>query len=263
MLLHSPVYEVERKERTPIDQSYKRNAIVDDDSVLLSVISDMLRKLGHTPINCHNPDEFEKLAKQADMILTDMEMGEISGQDILQRSSTTPVVIMTARADFSLELAKDLRFSNYLPKPFSIEDLYTLFGGKYIKADKESYSTDIKPVTMAESAENRVCFPMLEDMFENDYEAIRDILTTFDIATYENIEKLRDCLSKDDFSGCQAICHKMLPMFAQLEAHESVVILKRMDSLRGSTQDKHPEWKNDIEQLIPQAENLRSIVKTY
>ncbi|MDD3079299.1 MAG: hybrid sensor histidine kinase/response regulator [Paludibacter sp.] len=182
----------------------KRIAIYDDDPVLLSVLRDMLLQLGH-----------EIVDKNYEIILTDLEMGETSGLDILANANSVPVIVMTGRGDFSLEKAKQMGFDGYLPKPFSINNLRDILG---------------------DSGNS------LNDFLGEDREAI---LVLFKNSTAENFLLLRQALDTDNFTKAQALCHKMFPMFAQLgyPAEE----LRRMDSHRGN---KYNDWKLDVEKIL-------------
>lgn len=258
-----PVRIVEREIVIPAAFRSRDILVVDDDATLLTVTVDMLRRLGHNAVACDNPQNFESVSEGFEIILTDMEMGDFSGEDILRKSGKLPVVIMTARADFSKQKAEFMGFSDYLPKPFSIEALRNIFGGEDTKSDFPPY--EIKGCVSGTATADKpdLSFPMLEEMFEGDKDAIRDILQMFDTSTGEHIEMLRESVAKEDFAQSQAICHKMLPMFAQLEDTDSVEILRKMDSLRGAPVSEHPFWKEEIGKLIPQAEQLRELIRKY
>ncbi|MBP1677523.1 MAG: sensory transduction histidine kinase [Bacteroidetes bacterium] len=183
----------------------KRIEVYDDDPAVLHMTKSMLGQLGHVIVEHHG-----------DVILTDMEMGAITGLDILAKAGNTPVVVMTGRSDFNHQKALELGFDGYLPKPFSTEDLRNLFG----QGD-----------TMAE-----------DDLLGDDREEIMEIFRT---STAENFGKLKTALVSGDFKSAQALCHKMLPMFAQLGY--PVEELRRIDSHRTGEYDG---WKEDVEKIL-------------
>ncbi len=183
----------------------KRIEVYDDDPAVLHMTKSMLGQLGHVIVEHHG-----------DVILTDMEMGAITGLDILAKAGSTPVVVMTGRSDFNHQKALELGFDGYLPKPFSTEDLRNLFG----QGD-----------TMAE-----------DDLLGDDREEIMKIFRT---STAENFGKLKTALVSGDFKSAQALCHKMLPMFAQLGY--PVEELRRIDSHRTGEYDG---WKEDVEKIL-------------
>jgi signal transduction histidine kinase/DNA-binding response OmpR family regulator len=238
------------------DKKYKLLAI-DDDGSLLSMLQEMIVRLGHEITVCHSLTEFEKQLPEIskyDFVLTDMEMGSFSGLDILQKVKETnnqiPVIVMTARGDFDIEKAINQGFGKYLSKPFSLKSLQELLGRKQKETNGNSSSSN--------SAEH---FKLLSEMFDNDTEAVKNILKVFVDTTSDNMVLLQQCINEDNFATAQSLCHKMLPMYAQLEAVESVVILKKMDSMRGKNPDKYPSWKEDLAELIRLSDSLIEFIK--
>ncbi|MEG2945251.1 MAG: hybrid sensor histidine kinase/response regulator, partial [Bacteroidales bacterium] len=90
-------------------------------------------------------------------------------------------------------------------------------------------------------------------LFEEDEEAIREVLDAFSHATVSHVVSLREFLRDHEFNNAQAICHKMLPMFAQLEANDVVVLLRKMDAHR---EHAYAGWEADLEDIIIRAEKL-------
>ncbi len=182
----------------------KKIAVYEDDPVVADMVRSMLQRLGH-----------EVVEQDCDVILTDMEMGEISGLDILASASNVPVIVMTGHSDYTAEKAHELGFDGFLPKPFTIDALREIFG----EGEKPS-----------------------DDLFGDDFDEIMGI---FRASTVENFSKLREALEASDFKKAQALCHKMLPMFAQLGYPTDE--LHRMDAHRGEAYDG---WKNDVAAVL-------------
>ena len=91
--------------------------VYDDDEVVLKVVSEMAMRLGHIIVD-DNPE----------LIITDMEMGDITGLDILAASNDVPVIIMTGRSDYNRDKAIADGFIDYMPKPVSIATLKNIIG---------------------------------------------------------------------------------------------------------------------------------------
>lgn len=183
----------------------KKIAVYEDDDVMARVVRGMLLQLGH------------KIEEQdCDIILTDMEMGEVSGLDVLAAAGNVPVIVMTGRDDFSAEKAGELGFDGYLSKPFTIDNLRDIFG------EGDSISDD--------------------DFLGEDRNAIMDV---FRSSTIEYFSTLREALEDLDFDKTQAVCHKMLPMFAQLGY--PVEELRRMDVHR---KKEYAGWQADVESIL-------------
>ncbi|MBQ0130499.1 MAG: hypothetical protein KBT57_11800, partial [bacterium] len=64
-------------------------------------------------------------------------------------------------------------------------------------------------------------------------------------------------IENDKCVEAQAICHKMLPMFKQLQ--RDTVFLSKMNQMRG-VQDSYPEWKDEAAQFMAQADELLDLL---
>lgn len=183
----------------------KRIAVYEDDPVMAKLVSDMLHNLGHSVVE-----------QDYEVILTDMEMGDISGLDILATAGYVPVILMTGRGDFSTEKALKTGFRGFLSKPVSMDDLREVFG----------------------EGEN-----LHEDIF--DVEDDEEIMEIFRSSTHENFTLLKQALDLSDFEKAQSLCHKMLPMFAQLAYPTDE--FRRMDAHRAGA---YEGWQVDVEKIL-------------
>ena len=234
----------------------KRILVIDDDDTLLTVVSNMLGKLGHEVLLCRSKSDLDSALEQLDTfdcILTDREMGAISGNDILKRfkhaDRTKPVYLMTARMDYDRKVAKGEGFDGFLQKPFNLKDLEQLFG-RHI------------PVKEGEKASTFTDFPELCDMMGNDEDAIRGILNVFVHSTADNLVALNECIERDDFHTAHGLCHKMLPMFIQLQQEQSVPFLSRMNDARDimDPTTSYPDWKDDAIRFMDAADQLLELL---
>lgn len=190
----------------------KKIAVIDDDPAIELMAKEMLETLGHTVVK-----------EGYEVILTDMDMGEVSGTDILKKAGNIPVILMTGQADFTADDATSLGFSGYIPKPFSMESLKMVFGG----TDNSSAS-----------------------LTDGDY--MDEVMEIFRAETAGNVTVLKEALSERDFDKAQRVCHKMYPMFAQLGYPAD--LLRKMDSRRGNS---YEGWQKDVEDIIKICEELK------
>lgn len=225
--------------------------IIDDDNTLLSVVEGLLEKLGHVGIPCRSKDDIENALQQIDAydyILTDREMGALSGNEILHLfknvNADKPVILMTARMEYNSEKANEEGFDGFIHKPFNMKDLEELFG----RTTESSSNTSESPF--------KGNFPVFCEIMGNDNESIRSILEVFSSSTANDLLALNTCIDNNDFVGAQALCHKMLPMFTQLEQDTS--FLSKMNELRGTTDstESYPNWIDDATQFMNQADEL-------
>ena len=188
----------------------KKIAVIDDDPAIELMAKEMLETLGHKVVQ-----------EGYEIILTDMDMGNISGTDILKKAGNIPVILMTGQADFTSGNAIAMGFSGYISKPFSIESLRMVFGG-----------TDN---TMS--------------LLSGDY--MDEVMEIFHAETAVNITILKEAVNENDFNKAQKVCHKMYPMFAQLGYPSD--LLRKMDSSRGNQYDN---WQKDVCEIIEISEKL-------
>lgn len=223
--------------------------VIDDDIPYLTIICNMLSKLGHTTDSCNNIKDFEAIIpfiNKYDNVITDMEMVQFTGidvlRDILQSGTDIPVTIITAREDISEQELKRIGFSSYLKKPVSIDDLKHLFGGK----DKLPLNYD-----------------NLYSLLSDDKNALHEVLISFIDSTTENIEKLRNAVFNGNFEMAQFAGHKMLTMFKQIGATDKIDILTKIDSIRFQRIKSYAHWEDDVLEVIEYAEQIISQVKMY
>lgn len=246
--------QVEEKTETIEDNGKSLNIlIIDDDNTLLSVLDTMLHRLGHQAIPCRSMNDVENALHQVqeyDYILTDREMGAVTGNDVLyffkEADPNKPVILMTARMEYTNEMAKSEGFDGFLQKPFNLKQLESLFGSV---ASNENESETAFPD-----------FPSFSEMMGNDKEAMTDILSVFVQSTADDLVTMNALIEASDFVEMQGLCHKMLPMFKQLE--RDTTFLAKMNALRGknATEVDYPNWKEDASQFMAQADELMDLL---
>ena len=245
---------IEAKDEIIDDNKKSLNILViDDDNTLLSVIDTMLHRLGHQAIPCRSKSDIESAVAQIadyDYILTDREMGAVTGNDILhifkEADANKTVILMTGRIEYTNEKAKKEGFDGFLPKPFNLKQLESLFGSVALSENEEETAFPD--------------FPNFSEMMGNDKEAMTDILTVFVQSTANDLVSMNTLIEQSDFVEMQVLCHKMLPMFIQLE--RDTTFLAKMNAMRGKgeTEEDYPDWKEDAAQFMAQTDELMDLL---
>ena len=107
-------------------------------------------------------------------------------------------------------------------------------------------------------------FPELCSMFDNDEESIKNILNIFVETTSDNLMLFNNIIDQNDFYSAVNLCHKMCPMFVQLNQKELSDFLYKMDKLRGKDDTSFPEWKDaSIEFMNKVDEFISYLCETY
>lgn len=225
--------------------------LIDDDHTLLAVIEKMIVRLGHQVIRCCSKAEFDSYIDEADLIITDREMGALTGNQVLAdakaHNASLAVVLMTARTEYDKRQALEEGFDGLLSKPFGMRELAALLGQEY------NEDNDIV-------AQYHDDFPLLSELLGNDDEALKNILTIFASNTSDNMLSLNECIENDDFEGAQTLCHKMLPMFTELQQDTMTPFLAKMDSLRGRDELVYQGWKDDAIVFLAGADELLTLL---
>jgi YesN/AraC family two-component response regulator len=175
-------------------------------------------------------------------------MGAFSGLDVLKKvkeiNKDKKVVLMTARSEYNKDIATEKGFDDYLRKPLAIRELAALLDTNFHSETKNNsrYQND---------------FPDLCSMFDND-DDITEILNTFVESTANNIVIFNEIINDDNFTEAVRLCHKMRPMFVQLNQNECADFLLKMDMLRGKDESFFPEWKEKSIEFMNKVDDLIS-----
>jgi len=117
--------------------------LVDDERELIETVRPFLEARGYQVVIAYNGREaLEKVKDSPDLILLDIMMPGLDGLEVLRRlrnddsTSKIPIIMLTAKSETkSLFDAQDLEATDYIIKPFSLDDLYTQIG-RYLDEDK-------------------------------------------------------------------------------------------------------------------------------
>ncbi len=106
--------------------------LADDDDLLVQYVQTVLEENGHDVLSCDGGDAAIKMSREVrpDLIILDAMMPRVDGYQVLwhlkQNSQTKdiPVMMLTARSrPQDEEMARSLGASDYVFKPFSLEEV--------------------------------------------------------------------------------------------------------------------------------------------
>lgn len=127
---------VEKKSHTHTTLSDCNILAIDNDPVLLNLMSDMYTQSGVSCDTCLSVGELtDKMRiKDYDLLVTDLKMPEVNGYEVLDllrsseigNSQTIPVVAATAAGYVTEEELKESGFAAMLRKPYFIEELMSV-----------------------------------------------------------------------------------------------------------------------------------------
>lgn len=109
--------------------SKKRILIIDDDTDLSFIISDMLESYGYSVTCAENSEQAYSLLSNNTyhLILLDITLPDTTGFEIckeIRRLSTVPIIFASARTSETDRITGfDIGGDDYLPKPYSLQEL--------------------------------------------------------------------------------------------------------------------------------------------
>lgn len=101
-------------------------AIIDDDMHIGDMLEKILKKEGYGTLRAYSGTEALMLLERSrpDLILLDLMLPGLSGEEVLEKISHIPVIVISAKADVSDKVSLLLQGAcDYLTKPFDIQEL--------------------------------------------------------------------------------------------------------------------------------------------
>ena len=118
--------------------------VVDDEKLLVKGIKFNLEQDGYQVITAFDGEEAIKLAHDdsIDLILLDLMLPGLSGEEVLPQISGIPVIVMSAKVDVKGKVDMLLNgAADYITKPFEIEELLARIIVQFRKAASPSNET--------------------------------------------------------------------------------------------------------------------------
>ncbi|MCQ1056757.1 response regulator [Photobacterium sp. DNB23_23_1] len=124
--------------------------LVDDDTELTSLLSDILDMEGFEVVEANNGEQgLAKVDDSIDLILLDVMMPVMNGTEMLRRlreKYETPVLMLTAKGEeIDRVLGLELGADDYMPKPFSDRELLARIRAILRRTQNKNTSTKAGP----------------------------------------------------------------------------------------------------------------------
>lgn len=101
-------------------------AIIDDDVYIGNMLEDLLSREGYRVLRAYSGTEALMLlaAHRPDLVLLDLMLPGLSGEEVLPQISGVPVIVLSAKADVSGKVRLLLEgAADYITKPFDTQEL--------------------------------------------------------------------------------------------------------------------------------------------
>lgn len=206
----------------------KNVLVIDDDTMFLTMIKEMLERNGVSCTTCSNAKELvnEMRRQDYDLLLTDIQMPQTNGFEILAllrkssigNSHTIPIVAMTARGEGEKEAFIKGGFTDSIHKPFSMRELLDMISSVVSRDVEESHTPDFATFTA--------------DVLDK-----RELLRTFIIQSGQNMADLQSAIKTGDIEKLHDIVHQIKPSLELLRADAPLIKLRA--TLNDSACDKN------------------------
>lgn len=266
------------QKKSPTNSSFLglKGVIIDDDDALRSLLTEFFQQLEidtrafsgfNEFINSHSDFQFH-------FILTDIQMPGKDGFSVLRilksgkvdRYNHQPVIAMTGNREFSRENLLKLGFTEFIPKPFSKNDLImaleNVFPGKINTSSTKRENTPnevIKKSQPTKRASELYDLSLLRS-FLNSQQALDEVLTIFNDQTKRDLLQLEEAVDLNNLTVIQEVAHRMLTMFRQLQTKKPVKILEKMERYALNGIDER-EMIEDLKQFSHSAKELLEALK--
>ena len=215
--------------------------IIDDDEAMRSLLQEMFKESGIRSETFPNFMLFKEAGiNPPDFLLTDIQMPGMDGFTILEKlkngdadwTSEKPIIAMTGNREHNRSYYLEKGFAEVLFKPFSKAELLSILNNLFAFVVPE--------VNTQESLKNEATEEYdlsLLNSFLNSPEALGEVLRVFHLENNKDILKLKEAISKKDYQKINAISHRMLTMFRQLQAKKVIPVLEEMEVYMEKTPD--------------------------
>lgn len=119
-------------------------AIIDDDKHINDMLADLLSREGYGILRAYSGTEAVYMLAQnkPDLVLLDLMMPGLSGEEVLPKINGIPVIIMSAKADVQNKVSLLLDgAADYITKPFDTRELLARITVQLRKSQAESSDT--------------------------------------------------------------------------------------------------------------------------
>ncbi len=224
--------------------------VIDDDTMFLDVIKEMLERNGITCTLCRTAKEVVKAirSKDYDLLLSDILMPGTSGFDLLDllrnsnvgNSREIPVIAMTARGDREKEAFLNAGFTECIYKPFSSTELLSLLSTINTGRTEEKQKADFSMI-LAEVSDKPKTLRSFIAQLKNDR------------------KELEVAMRHGDRQGLRELTHRMQPMWELLQTEDVLLGLRSLlkkEDYNDSELNSHVQKVIDtVSVLITEAED--------
>ena len=230
------------------NEAYHEVIAIDNDAVLLFMLKEMYAQEGIHCDTCTDAAELIELIrkKEYSLLLTDLNMPEINGYELLEllrtsnvgNSKTIPVVVTTASGSCSKEELMDCGFSGCLLKPFSISELMEVSDKCAMKSNRNEKSDFTSLLSYGNEA------VMLDKLIAE---------------TEKEMQAVREAELRKDLQELDALTHHLRSSWEILRADQPLRELYKL--LHGSTIPDYEALSNAVTAVLDMGSEIIRLAK--
>jgi len=237
--------------------------VIDDDEYNILLCHTILQRWGMDVALASNGKEGMEFLKtqKFDLIVSDIQMPEISGFEIAEfskhapesKNNSTPLVILSANVmPYVKEKFISSGFNHFIYKPFREADLYN---GIIEALEIDVAQMKNLPVKSNLAIEAGEVFNLseLEKFAEGDSKALVSMVEGIVQTNSKNLEYLRLQKKEKDWVKIGELAHKMIPSVAHVGNHHLVSILRKMEA---NSQLEKKEREELLQEMLEKIGNL-------
>jgi signal transduction histidine kinase/FixJ family two-component response regulator len=205
-------------------------AVLDDDIALLQLTTEFLKLHHFEVLSFSKPETLlsQPNLTDFDVILTDIQMPNISGFDLLKSiPKAIPVVAITGNRTLNRSEYIEKGFAEIIYKPYSSEQLLQVLSDLFqIKIESKSGKSEQNQVLTGKNYD----LSKMKTMLSSDENAIKEVLSIFDKNTKSSFVEIKNAIENKDIDTVAAVSHRLIPMMNQIDATEIVLELQQLES---------------------------------
>ncbi len=123
--------EKQATDTRPLPKGNEKIMVVDDETLILNLVQQMLYRLGYDVVIASNPfvalEMFKKAPKSFDLVMTDMKMPDLNGQELAKEifsiRADIPIILCTGVKDKISSSPDKFGIREVVGKPFAMRDI--------------------------------------------------------------------------------------------------------------------------------------------
>ena len=253
-------------EKILLDMNGKSLLLIDDDGMNHVLLKPLFERWGL---------EFEGFTqgakglarareKRFDFILTDLQMPDISGWEVVEgirtfgESKASKIVLCTANALVEQQTPEKMELlDSLLLKPFKEIEVSSIIASLADADQVEDESEEVAAETEEVKLFNLENFRVFAN---NDDQLLKSFIDSFIEANQENLSEMRQYLDQKDYQNLGDVAHKMKNTYGQLEAQKVMIHLAELETLVDEEQ-AHKVVQEHVNEVVKLSDDLFKALK--